>query len=93
MDTALALRMMLFCFDLLQYPQCPSFVPDIIIDPDLDVLGRIDWDFFTTITLRQWDEGIFCHEVAHFLQEFNGLPFSEEEAERARHAWLREGRC
>lgn len=98
MDTALALRMLLFCYDLLDYPQCPSYLPIIKIDPNQDADGRIEFGFFTEITLKAWDEGaywqsVLVHEICHHLQHCNGETFkdtrkTEREALSAQVAWL-----
>lgn len=97
-DTALALRLLLFCFEHLPYPLCPRAIPDIEIHPDLDAEGRIEFGFLTTIKLRAWDgsaywQSVLCHEVAHYLQAMNGCDFSnpsatEREALVTQVAWL-----
>lgn len=97
-NNALALRMLLFVHDLLQYPDCPSFVPDIIIDPDLNADGRIEFGFFTTISLKAWDgsaywQGVLVHEICHHVQRFNDETFkdkrkTEREALGCQNAWL-----
>ena len=97
-DTALALRLLLFCFEHLPYPLCPRAIPDIEIDPDLDAEGRIEFGFLTTIKLRAWDgsaywQSVLCHETAHYVQAMNGVTFSdtrktEREALSAQVSWL-----
>jgi hypothetical protein len=90
--------MLLFCHDLLQYPLCPSYLPIIQIDPNQDADGRIEFGFFTTITLREWDasaywQSVLVHEITHHVQHFNGETFTdtrktEREALSAQVAWL-----
>lgn len=97
-DTALALRLLLFCFEHLPYSLCPRAIPDIEIDPDLDAGGRIEFGFLTTIKLRAWDgsaywQGVLAHETAHYIQAMNGETFSdtrktEREALGCQVSWL-----
>ena len=78
---------------LLGYP-CPSHLPTICIDDELpaNVLGRFIVSI-KIVTLRRYDgglqdQGVLVHELAHYVQQYNDVPFCEVEAERARHAWI-----
>jgi hypothetical protein len=93
LDIPQAAEMMQFAADVLGL-QCPPKLPRICIDDEM--AGKVFGNFVISIkiiTLKSWtgsarDQGILVHELAHYLQQFNNVPFCEEQAERARHAWL-----
>jgi len=74
--------------------QCPPELPPMRIDKNIP--DKVAGNFFSSIsaiTLRRYnggrfDQGIVVHELAHWIQQFNSVPFCEEQAERVRHAWL-----
>jgi hypothetical protein len=93
LDIPQAQEMMQFAADTLGL-QCPPTVPRICIDDEITD-NRVG-NFIVSIkiiTLKSWngsarDHGILIHELAHYIQQFNSVPFCEEQAERVRHAWL-----
>jgi hypothetical protein len=93
LDIPEAFQLMQFAADTLGL-QCPPTVPCICIDDEIS--GKVLGNFVISIkiiTLKRWtgsvrDQSILAHELAHYIQQFNAVPFCEEQAERVRHAWL-----
>jgi len=92
-DIPQAREMMQFAADTLDL-QCPPELPPIRIDKNIP--DKVAGNFFSSIsaiTLRRYnggrfDRSIVVHEMAHWIQQFNSVPFCEEQAERVRHDWL-----
>lgn len=92
-DVPEALAMMAFAAGVLGY-ECPSIVATICIDGAIP--ERTVGTFVPTIkiiTLRRYDgsaydQGVLVHELAHWVQCFNGRPYCEKETITAQCRWL-----
>ena len=73
---------------------CPSFVPTICIDQGIEEKTAGTFVFsLKLITLKLYDgeafyQGVLVHELAHWVQCFNGRPYCEKEAITAQCRWL-----
>lgn len=75
--------------------ECPKTWPEVIVDMDLQVMGRYHsggWIVPGWVELADWGstkwEGVLVHEFVHYIQDTNGIPMVEEVDEHellARH--------
>lgn len=88
----LAREMMAFAAGELRM-QCPASLPaQFRLDTEMEPYGQYVPDI-KVVVLKQWDgspqhQGVLAHEIAHYVQAFNDLPFCEEQAYRVQRAWL-----
>lgn len=79
--------------------ECPTELPEIVINPHLDVMARHTGGYPNNlIELRQWDgspadQGSLIHELVHAIQWANGDAFldtrkTEREALGVQCSWL-----